>query len=185
MVTYFIFRVYSYKKYNYSPPTVEADLSDINDITFADSTGVRPLQSECKATIEEVEQAIRRQRAGKALGKDGLPADFLKAMGRPMAEAITSLLDACWSTGYYPARFREARTIVLKKPGKELYREPKAWRPIALLSTIGKVIEIVTARRIQQLAEDHRLLPSEQMGARPGRSVETALELLVRQIHEV
>src|SRR5450432_4271377 len=76
-------------------PTVEADLSDISDVTFADSTGVRPLQSECKATIEEVEQAVRRQRAGKAPGKDGLPADFLKAMGRPMVEAITSLLDAC------------------------------------------------------------------------------------------
>jgi hypothetical protein len=45
--------------------------------------------------IEEVEQAIRRQRAGKALGKDGLLVDFLKAMGRPMVEAITSLLDAC------------------------------------------------------------------------------------------
>jgi hypothetical protein len=76
-------------------PTVEADLSDICDVTFTDSTGVRPLQSEYKATIEEVEQAIRRQRAGKAPGKDGLPADFLKAMGRPMVEAITSLLDAC------------------------------------------------------------------------------------------
>jgi len=65
-----------------------------------------------------------------------------------MAEAITSLLDACWSAGYYPARFQEARTIVLKKPGKESYRELKAWRLIALLSTIGKVMETVTARRI-------------------------------------
>src|SRR5450432_773873 len=109
MVTYFIFRVYSYKKYNYSPtvqekiellyeqfyPTIEADLSDINDITFIDLTRVRPLQLECKATIKEVEQAIRRQRASKALRKDRLLVDFLKAIGRPMAEAITSLLDAC------------------------------------------------------------------------------------------
>ena len=166
-------------------PSTEADLSDIRDTTFTDSTGVTPLRSECKATIEEVEQAIRQQRAGKAPGKDELPADFLKAMGRPITEAITSLLDACWNTGYYPERFREARTIVLKKPGKESYSEPKAWRPIALLSTIGKVMETVTARRIQRLAEDHQLLPSAQMGARPGRSVETALELLVGQIHEV
>jgi len=86
-------------------PTVKADLNDISDVTFADSIGVRPLQLECKATIGEVEQAIRRQRAGKAPGKDGLPADFLKAIGRLMAEAITSLLDAYWSAGYYPARF--------------------------------------------------------------------------------
>src|SRR5450432_3331804 len=75
-------------------PTIEADLSDISNVIFVDSIGVRPLQLECKAMIKEVEQAIHRQRAGKALGKDGLLVDFLKAIGRPMAEAITSLLDA-------------------------------------------------------------------------------------------
>src|SRR5450432_3109989 len=102
MVTYFVFRVYSYKKYNYSPS-----------------------------------------------------AEFLKAMGHPMIEAITSLLNACWAAGYYLERFKEARTIVLKKPEKEDYSIPKAWRPIALLSIIGKVIETVIAQRIQRLAEDH------------------------------
>src|SRR5450432_2317485 len=75
-------------------PTIEADLSDISDVTFVDLIGVRPLQLECKATIEEVEQAIHRQRASKALGKDRLLANFLKAIGRLMVKAITSLLDA-------------------------------------------------------------------------------------------
>jgi hypothetical protein len=36
-------------------PTVEADLNDISNTTFVDLIGVSPLQSECKATIEEVE----------------------------------------------------------------------------------------------------------------------------------
>jgi hypothetical protein len=75
--------------------------------------------------------------------------------------------------------------VVLKKPGKGSYEDPGAWRPIALLSTLSKVIEAATARRIQDLAEQNQLLPDSQMGARRGRSVETALELLTEQIHTV
>jgi hypothetical protein len=41
------------------------------------------------------------------------------------------------------------------------------------------------AKRLSDLAERYKLLPDEQMGARPGRSVDTALELLTEQIHTV
>jgi hypothetical protein len=54
---------------------------------------------------------------------------------------------------YLPARFRHARTIVLRKPGKASYETPGAWRPIALPNTIGKLIEAITAKRIQDVAE--------------------------------
>jgi hypothetical protein len=33
------------------------------------------------------------------------------------------------------------------------------------------------------LSEEHGLLPSQHMGARPGRLTDTALDLLVMQIH--
>ena len=65
------------------------------------------------------------------------------------------------------------------------YSDPGAWRPIALLSTIGKVIETLIAKRIGKVAEENHLLPDTQMGARVGRSTETALELLTRQIHTI
>jgi len=74
---------------------------------------------------------------------------------------------------------------VLKKQRKPKYSDPGAWRPIALLSTIGKVIEALTANRISTAAEEHHLLPDTQMGARKGRSTETALELLVQQVRTV
>ena len=76
-------------------------------------------------------------------------------MGEPLVLAIASLLTASWNASYYLARFQEAKTIVLKKLGKLAYYTPKAWRPIALLSTIGKVIEIVIAKHIQTLAKIH------------------------------
>ncbi len=75
--------------------------------------------------------------------------------------------------------------MTLKKPGKETYTKAGSWRPIALLSVIGKVIEKVIARRISGLAEEHGLLPDTQIGARKGRFIKTTLELLTKQIHIV
>jgi hypothetical protein len=97
-----------------------------------------------------------------------------------MARAIASLAIACWKLGHYPQQFKEARTITLRKPEKPKYSDPGAWRPIALLSTIGKVIETLIAKRLGKAAEENHLLPDTQMGARAGRSTETALELLTR-----
>ena len=53
------------------------------------------------------------------------------------------------------------------------------FRPIALLPTIGKVIEAVAARRITTVAEAYGLLLVEQMGNRAYRSTELAIRLVV------
>ena len=50
---------------------------------------------------------------------------------------------------------------------------------------MGKVIESLTARRLQDLAEQHNLILDVQMGNRPNRSTDTAVDLLVEQIHTV
>ena len=76
-------------------------------------------------------------------------------------------------------------TIVLLKPQKPSYDTPKSYRPIALLNTIGKLLEKLVANRISQAAERHHLLPEEQMGARPNRSTVSAVGLLTEQIHAI
>jgi hypothetical protein len=52
---------------------------------------------------------------------------------------------------------------VLQKPGKPLatYWTPVGYRPIALLPTIGKVIEAIVAKRVTEVAEVNNLLPEE------------------------
>ena len=78
--------------------------------------------------------------------------------------------------------FRLAKTIVLRKPHKPLYKKPRAWRPIALLNTISKLIEGLIAKRLIALAEKYYLLPNTQMGGKAGRSTKTALKLLTKQV---
>ena len=47
------------------------------------------------------------------------------------------------------------------------------------------MVEAVTAGRVRSIAERHGLLPEQQMGARTGRSTETAVSLLLSQIRTV
>jgi hypothetical protein len=166
-------------------PTVEADLSDIQDTSFQDSSFQDSLEVPRLATADEVSSLLRARKPYKAPGNDRIPNGFLRAMGPKLAEAVAQLANACWALGHFPARFKEARTVVLRKPGKASYSDPGAWRPIALLNTIGKLIESLMAKRLSQADEEHQLLPNTQMGARPGRSTETALELLTAQVKTI
>ena len=162
------------------PAEPEADLSDIEEYQYPQAAESAPLVS-----VEDVKSVLARIKPFNAPGQDGIPNGFLKALGEPFIKTMVTLTQACWDTAYYPIRFRKARTVALRKPGKDSYTQPKAWRPIALLSTVGKVIEAVTARHLRRLAEQYHMLPAHQMGARKNRSTETALDLIVNQIHTI
>ena len=134
----------------------------------------------------EVKGALRKMGNWKDLGFEGLPAGFLKACGDPLATIVATLATASFEIGYWPAEFKHAKTIVLQKPGKTpgAYKTPKGYRPIALLSCLGKVVEAILAARITAVAEEAGLLPAEQMGNREARSIETVIRLIVAQVEE-
>ncbi|KAI3527139.1 zinc knuckle [Colletotrichum filicis] len=56
--------------------------------------------------------------------------------------------------------------VVLRKLGKDNYIVPKVYRPIALLNTVGKIMDAIIARRLSYFAEIHRLLLDSHMGRR-------------------
>jgi hypothetical protein len=61
--------------------------------------------------------------------------------------------------GVHPNHFKSVCTVMLKKPGKSDYSSPSAYRPIALLNTLGKTLEAVISNRIKYIAETYDLLP--------------------------
>ncbi|KAI1001540.1 hypothetical protein K3495_g6663 [Podosphaera aphanis] len=86
---------------------------------------------------------------------------------------------------YHPKDFKESTKLVLRKPQKPRYDTPRSYRPIALLNTMGRLLEKLVANCISKAAEDFNLLPEEQMGARSKRSTISAIELLTKQIHTI
>jgi hypothetical protein len=51
--------------------------------------------------------------------------------------------------------------VVIQKPDKDDYSNPKNYRPIALLSTIGKALEAIIVAQISFLVERYGLLPQK------------------------
>ena len=169
-------------------PSPAANLDDISDITFAEDFDATEKEFSLvqQVSVQEVASAIYGTRSWKAPGNDLLPTGFLKACGEPLFEVLAMLTTRCFELAFYPQEFKKARTIVLPKPGKTpaAYQTPGGYRPIALLPTLGKAIKAIMAVRVTAAAEQHGLLPDEQMGNRQHRSTEVAIRLVVAQVQE-
>ena len=72
--------------------------------------------------------------------------------------------------------------MVLRKPGKPRYDTPKAYRPIALLNTLGKLLTAIIAEQLTYYTEKHTLLPPMHFGGRPARTTTDALHALTYRI---
>ena len=166
------------------PAPPPADLSDIEGSFY-------PISPHCPIIItkSEVSTALSRLKSDMAPGPDGISNRILKACSEKLVELLIPLFQACVTHSYHPRAFKIANTIALKKIGKGDYTTPKAYRPIALLNTLSKVIESIIGSKITYLAETHRLLPDTQttsISAFPfsvdsRRRKSTALDLIDRE----
>lgn len=160
------------------PPPPAADLSDIDDYEYP------PEIDGPDITMPEIEKAIRKAAPNKAPGADGITNGILHQTLDVLLPHLHRLFNACFRLGYCPKHFKEAVTVVLRKPGKDDYTQPKSYRPIALLSTLGKAMEAVIANRLAYLADTYQLLPRRHTGGRKLASTEHAIHLLLQRIHQ-
>lgn len=163
---------------SFFPPPVQANLSDTSGYQYPEPCSLPPI------TEPEIERAVRRASPNKAPGTDGITNNVLQKVLDLILPTLYRLFNASWSMGYYPQHFRQSITVVLRKPGKEDYSQPKAYRPIALLNTIGKALEAVVGTRLMFLAEKFNLLPFSHVGGRKMASTEHAIHSLLTRIHQ-
>lgn len=133
--------------------------------------------------MHEIRQSILMAISNKAPGEDGIPNRILKSIIDLILPYLDVIFNACLTVGYCPAHFRSSITIVLRKPGKPDCTIAKAYRPIALLNTIGKALEFLIAKWITYLAKTHDLLPQNHFGACRSSSTEHTLDYLIERIY--
>ena len=136
------------------PPPVEADLDDLVGFQYP-----QEVDMPSELTVTEVTQAILLTKKDNAPGPDGIPNRVLHRIACVSPALLRNIFQACLDLGIHPKRWKEATVVMLRKPDKPDYTDPKAYRPISLLNTLGKALETVMAKRVRFLAESYALLP--------------------------
>jgi hypothetical protein len=88
------------------------------------------------------------------------------------------------NNGWYYALWKTFTTIVLHKPGKPRYNHPKAYRPIALLNTLAKVLTSVIAEQLTFYSEKYQLLPTQHYSGCLAHTTTDAMHALIYMIKD-
>ncbi|KAE8217979.1 hypothetical protein CF319_g8054 [Tilletia indica] len=131
---------------------------------------------------DELRSAIFGQAQDKAAGPDGIPFRALRAAWSKLEEKLFVLFGRALAVGWHPKPFRQATLVALPKSGDRDPSLPRSYRLIALLPTLGKVLEKVVAGRLTGLGMEQGWIASEQFGSIPGRSTSDAALTLVHDI---
>ena len=130
----------------------------------------------------DIYNALLRASKDKAPGLDNKPTRVWVELWPTLRNDLLHLFQISIEQGRLASTWKVAKIVPLRKNGRADYTVSKAYRPISLLSTLGKLLESVIAERISYLAETYRLLPKHHFGARKQRSTTHALLLLQEAI---
>ena len=120
-------------------------------------------------TDDQIGWEIGRLSPYKAPGADRVLNAIYMRCADLLIPHLGLLYRANFELGTYPDEWKDSITVVVRKPGKPDYTTLGAYRPIALLSTMGKILSSCIAGEIARMAELHNLLPNNHFGCRPGR----------------
>ena len=131
-------------------------------------------------SVDEVSRCIDQLKPSKVVGPDGISNLLIKWLKFDLLPSVTALFNSCIFKGKFPALWKCARVTPVPKKGDR--RETCNYRPVAIGSSVGKLLEKVIHLQISPVLEN--LLPSTMYGFRPGKSTETALVDVVECIKE-
>lgn len=111
----------------------------------------------------EIRNIIMKLKLRKSPGHDLIPAIVFKHFSRKVIASLTALFNSCLRIGYFPAAWKHAEIILLKKPGKH-FRHIDSYRPISLLPIAGKIFETCIKKRFQDFITKNNIIPNFQFG---------------------
>ena len=127
-------------------------------------------------TREQVEGLLRVVDESKASGSDSVSPRLLKHCAMELSGPLCEVFTACLRENKWPSTWKEAQVVPVHK--KNSKTDPSNYRPISLLSVVGKVFEKLVAEAICKHLYENHLLSDKQFGFRPGRSTADLLLLL-------
>ena len=125
-------------------------------------------ESEGDITMHELNRVIAEAGLKKAAGKDDIPYEMIKHLGKRAREMLLRIYNQCWAGEEIPGMWRTAIIKTLLKDGKDP-KDTTSYRPISLTSCMGKLMEKIVADRLMHIMESGGLISDAQAGFRQNR----------------
>ncbi|GBE84774.1 RNA-directed DNA polymerase from mobile element jockey [Sparassis crispa] len=135
-------------------------------------------------TDAQIEAVVKRLKDFRALSPDKTPNEVYKRCIDILLPYLGPLFRATFSLKIYPSSWKISDTVVLRKPGRPDYMAAKAYRPIALLNCVGKILSACVTETLVHEAELNDLLANGHIGGRPGHTTTDSLHLLVKTVKD-
>lgn len=132
----------------------------------------------CPIELDEIINTLKLL-PNKAPGIDKVFFSSLKHGSEKLLDRLYDTYNASITLAYVPSPWKSAVITMIPKPGKDP-ADPSSYRPISLLSCIGKLLEKIMTARITSYLVDNQLLNPTQAGFRHDHST---IEQLTRLSH--
>ena len=130
---------------------VKTDLLSTVDWDFVNSIESRPTRAAPWISALEVTQALQSTSNMSAPGPDHITWRLLKSVlsSDAVVDGLTFFFNQIFDSSIWPHALKTSTTVIIPKLKKNDYSLPKAYRPIALLNTLGKLLTKILANRLQ------------------------------------
>ena len=116
-------------------------------------------------TCDEIKKCINKLKNSKSPGCDNILNEYLKSTKEIFLPVYESLFNKIFDSGILPTSWLEGSiTPIYKNKGDS--SDPANYRPITILSCLGKVFTAVLNNRLTDFIDTHKLLNENQAGFR-------------------
>ncbi len=123
--------------------------------------------------LKDVQDQIDCLDTSKAYGPDLVSPRLLKEGGQTIAHSLLRLYQMSLNLGKVPHLWKQANIVPLHKKDEQSLLNN--YRPVSLLSVVGKVLECIIFKYIYNFFKENFILSLFQSGFLPGRSTVTQL----------
>lgn len=128
----------------------------------------------------EVSKLMKTVKNRSAPSPDAINYKIRKYFNKRYPTSISSLFTGCVEMTCFPEVWKPGKVVWLPKPGKDP-SSPDVYRPITLLSTLGKMLERVIVKRIDTFISQYNTLENCQYGFRAKCGTEDAISQLLHE----
>ncbi len=133
-------------------------------------------------TEDEVCKILKSLDTSKACGPDGISPKLLKNTANTLALPLTTLFNLSLRTGVFPSKWKQANVSPIHKKNDK--QDDNNYRPISLLSCVGKLLERIVFIKLYKFCITNNILTWHNSGYKHQDSTVNQMVFICHKIYE-